>query len=221
MTDIDREPALHALRRALDTGVISITAFRDASRAVTAATSPSEVAAVTGNLPPAAPPVRRGGTHKPYPLDHTVLDELAAIPEPVDRCLRAGEIAHEADAVLTEARTRRIEALITAHVRFGVPMANCYRPYGILRRPFRNAIRHAPANLPAFTSADHAFTVAREWHRQYEAARSRVETARLIRDVEVRALTGGRYGTRISNAYLAAEMRQTTARIAQIRLEAA
>lgn len=66
---------------------------------------------------------------------------------------------------------------------------------------------------------DAALAEADAWHARYEAARSTAETARLVRDREIRALTEGEYGKRVSNADLARLTGPTfsSVRIAQVR----
>lgn len=213
MTEITSDtPAVQRLRYAYKTGHLGFDAFLERLTELD-----SNPGADVSDLPALPVPLRRGGAPTPRPLDRRLLAMLARIGDPVQRCLHAGAAADLADEQYEPARIARITALVALHVHYGVPMAQCYTPFGILRRPFEQARNRAPADLPDYGSEENAWQTARTQHKVYEAARSRGDTGRLVRDVEVRALTDGKYGPKVSNADLARELKTSTARIAQIR----
>jgi hypothetical protein len=217
----DTEDADHAasrLRLAYAEGGMTITVFREALEAV-AGGDAGEIARVTDGLPQLPPPSQPGGTHRSYPVDLDLLARLAAITDPQERCVAAAKAADEAAAAQETARQLRMRAQVSAHVRYGVSQVSCYMPYGGIsaRRPYRTAVRQAPANLIDFGSAEASIAEADRRHGEYEAARSTAETGRLVRNREIHALTDGDYGLRVPNADLARRMGYSTARIAQIR----
>ena len=214
----DGDYAVQRLRLAYAEGRLTITELRDALEAV-AAGDPAETARVTAGLPQLPPPSQPGGTHRSYPVDLDLLARLAAISDPQERCVAAARAADDAAAAQETARQLRMRAQVSAHVRYGVPQVNCYMPYGGIsaRRPYRTAVRQAPADMIDFGSAEATLAEAGRRHAEYEAARSTAETGRLVRNREIHALTDGDYGPRVPNADLARRMGYSTARIAQIR----
>lgn len=220
------DPAAQAaqqLRQAYATGQLTIDELRDRLTAALRA-EPGELARLTEGLPPAAPRLgpRGGPSRRAFPLDMALLSRLAAITDPEDpeaRYRAAAAVTDAAAARQETARQHRMLALVTAHVRDGIPQVDCYSVYGgkSARRPFHQAVRQAPADLPDYGGAGEAMAEALRWQARYEAARSTAETARMVRDREIRALTKGDYGPPVSNATLARDAGYSTALIAQIR----
>jgi hypothetical protein len=147
------EDAVPRLRYAYATGLLTIGELRDALR-TGRRNDPGELARLIEGLP--EPPPRqgpRGGPlHRSYPMDMTTLRRLAAITDPLRRCVTAAAKADAAKAEQETARQHRDLALVAAHVRYGVSQRRCYDPYGGIsaRRPYRHALRQEPANLPRY-----------------------------------------------------------------------
>lgn len=213
----DRDSAVQRLRLAYATGHLYL---RDLYQRLERLEDPDlndvDYARITAGLP-AAPSHRAvAGRHKPYPLDIGVLDELHMVANPVERIKRAAAIAGEQAELEETARRMRNEALVSAHVRYQVPQAQCYEAVGMLRRPYRNAVRRRPANLPDYGSGGESIAVGVEWDGKYRAARSAAQTARLVRDVGIRTVIDGK---EVTNAGIARELGMTTERIAQIKTD--
>jgi hypothetical protein len=211
----DHDPAVQRLRLAYATGKLDITGFRAGLLVLAGEPDAATVAELTAGLPPTPEP-RTAGAHKTYPVDMAVLGELAQIGDPVGRAARAAQLADGYEPAKETARKARNDALVSAHVRYKLPQAQCYEPFGILRRPFRTAVRHAPATLPDYGDAARSLAVARGWHARYQTARSALETARLVRDVGIRTLIDG---VTVTSAAMARTLDMNTARIAQIRAD--
>jgi hypothetical protein len=217
------DPAAQAaqqLRQAYATGQLTIDELRDRLTAALRA-EPGDLACLTEGLPPPAPRLgpRGGPSRRAFPLDMALLSRLAAITDPEARYRKAAAETDAAAARQETARQHRMLALVTAHVRDGISQVDCYSVYGgkSARRPFHQAVRQAPADLPDYGGAGEAMAEALRWQARYETARSTAETARMVRDREIRALTKGDYGPPVSNAALARDAGYSTSLIAQIR----
>jgi hypothetical protein len=208
MTDQD-SAAVARLRHAYTAGQLGFAAF--AERLAQADTDPS---ADVSDLPQPGP--RRPGTPLPRPLDRSVLATLAKMSDPVQRCLHAGAVAKMAETEMETARLARNTALVCLHIRHSVPQAQCYEPYGIGRRLFRQAVANSPATLPKY-GAGQAREVAARQHAVYERERGRADTGRMVRDAEVRALTRGDYGVDVAPVDLARQLHTSRARMSQVR----
>jgi hypothetical protein len=148
----DRGLVVQRLRYAYATGQLTIGGLR-AALATAPSADPAELARLTEGLPPVPPKTGpRGGVHRTYPVDMTLLDLLAEITDPLARAVTAAAKTDAAKADLETARQHRQQALVTAHARYGVPQVRCYDPYGGIsaRRPFRRDLRQQQANLPTY-----------------------------------------------------------------------
>jgi hypothetical protein len=212
----ERDSAVQRLRLAYAAGKIRIKDLHQRLEDLAGDPGPDTVRHVMTGVPAAPPNLRVAGSHKTYPLDAGVVDQLALITDPVERTVDAAQLAEQYAGEQETARKARNDALVSAHVRYGLPQAACYEPFGILRRPFRTAVRRAPAVLPDYGSAERSLEVAGLYNAQYEAARSKAETARLVRDVGIRTLIDG---SEVTSAGMARALGMTTARIAQIRTD--
>lgn len=210
----DGQDAAERLRLAFASGALPVTRFRDLLYQVLARNA-GVIAEVTATMP--APPRRpRGpGVHRLLPVDTGTLARLAAVDDPAERCRRAAGEAAAAAREQQTAQQLRLQALVTAHVRYGLTQASCYRPYGIIRHVYEKALRQSPVTLPDFGGPAATLSEAGYRDREYQAARARAQTARLVRDAEIRALRSGRYGTRVTGTELARITGHSTALIAQ------
>lgn len=210
-----RDAATATVRFAYRNGALKFPDFY--SRYLKAESGDPDAAAA--GLQPVPQRTRPGGSHRTYPLDSRVLAELAALTDPVARCVHAGQITADADNQQETARVARLRALACAHLTYDASQVACYSRFGMQRRVFADAIKSLGADIPDFGSQDKAFAEADRQNLAYEAQRSRAETARLVRDAEIRFVTNGAYGEehRAGNAWIATQIGQSTARIAQVR----
>lgn len=215
-TTTDRDTAALRLRLAYAAGMIYLRDLH--KRLETLAGDPDDVtvARLTAGLPAATSHRDVAGSHKLYPLDIAVLDELVTVADPVARVKHAAVLGEAYADEQEKARVAQNAALVAAHVRYQVPQATCYEAVGMLRRPFRAAVRRRPSVLPDYGSGEACLAAGVEQRDLYVAARSKAETARLVRDAGIRTLIDG---VTITNAGLARQLEMTTARIAQIKTE--
>jgi hypothetical protein len=208
------QDAAARLRLAFASGALPVTSFRDLLYQVLDGNS-DVIAGVAGTMPAAVPRAPGPGVRRLLPVDTGTLARLAAIADPAERCRRAAVETAAATREQKTAQQLRLQALVTAHVRYGGTQASCYRPYGIIRHVYEKALRQSPVTLPDFGGPEATFSEAAYWDREYQAARARAQTARLVRDAEIRALRSGRYGTEVTGTELARLTGHSTALIAQ------
>jgi hypothetical protein len=208
------QDAAARLRLAFASGELPVAGFRDLLYQVLAGNS-DVIAEVAGTMPAAVLRAPGAGVRRLLPVDTGTLARLASVADPEERCRRAAEETAAAGREQKAAQQLRLQALVTAHVRYGVTQASCYRPYGIIRHVYEKALRQSPVTLPDFGGPAATFSEAGYWDREYQAARGRAQTARLVRDAEIRALRSGRYGTRVTGTELARLTGHSTAFIAQ------
>lgn len=150
------------------------------------------------------------------------VEDLRAIPDPLERVEKAAEVVRKAEVRANAARSMRDIATVVAHLDDGVSPVTLYRDtLECSRGLFVRIIQRAPASRPKM---DGALAQARESAQAVRRHEATIEGAREVRDETALLLMNG--GTDpatgakvepISNAEIARVTGLTTARVAQVR----
>lgn len=158
-----------------------------------------------------------------------ILDDVALIDDPVERCGRAAHLDKVAAHRESEARAVRDNAAMVAHIDFGVQPVLLYRGAlgGLSRGLFNRMVQRANSVSPlpalratiphSLATREDAISLARDAAttvRVYDVVGT---GARKIRDDTGRGLMNGDYGTPMSNADFSRLTGLSSARAAQIR----
>lgn len=150
------------------------------------------------------------------------VDDVRAIPDPLERVAAAAELVRKAEERADAARSMRDMATIVAHLDDGVSPVTLYRDtLQCSRGLFVRIIQRAPAKR---AKMDNALAQAGESAAAVRRHEAVIEQARAIRDETALLLMNGGKDpvtkakiTPVSNAEIARATGLTTARVAQVR----